>query len=98
VQTLVVRLGRRPALRLATLAAGLAFGCLLWGAWLRTGALSPAFGWRCLTLAVPAALWAHLLIPHLRDGGQRCGKAAMYAGLRAWAVTDLAAVLALAPL
>ncbi len=98
VRTLAVRLGRRRVLHLAAGAALLAFACLASAAWLRSGGQPGPLAWRLLVLGLPAGLWGAVLLPHLRDGGRRCTKATMYAGLRAWALTDIAAVLALAPL
>jgi 4-hydroxybenzoate polyprenyltransferase len=94
-RTLAVRLGRRRALALATAAAALALAALALALALRrpgTGLL-----WAALPLALPVVLWMRVLLPHLVTGGTACGKEAMYAGLRAWAVTDLVAALALAP-
>ena len=94
IRTLAVMLGRRGSLVLATVAAAIALTCLALGIMARhpESAL-----WAVLPLVLPVTLWMRVLLPHLVTGGMACDKKTMYAGLRAWAVTDLVAALALMP-
>ncbi|MCZ6747595.1 MAG: UbiA family prenyltransferase [Acidobacteria bacterium] len=94
VRTLAVRLGRRGSLLLATVAAASALTCLALGIMARHPQ-TPL--WAVLPLVLPVTLWMRVLLPHLVSGGMACDKKTMYAGLRAWAVTDLVAALALMP-
>lgn len=94
IRTLAVRLGRRLTLRLALVAAGIAFLCLALAARL---ARTDGAGWRPALLLIPGLLWFRILVPQMRRGGQDCGKREMYRALQAWAITDLAVVLALMP-
>ncbi len=94
VRTLALVMGRRGSLVMATTAAAAALLCL--GAAVATRHPGQA-AWALLTLALPLTLWGRVLLPHLVTGGAHCGKETMYGGLRAWAVTDLMAALALMP-
>lgn len=94
IRTLAVRLGRRGSLILATAAAAVALSCLALGIMAR----HPGTPLRAvLPLVLPVTLWIRVLLPHLVTGGVACDKKTMYAGLRAWAVTDLIAALCLMP-
>ena len=94
VRTLALLMGRRGSLIMAAVAAASAFVCLA----LALAARHPQNpGWAMLTLVLPVTLWMRLLLPHLVTGGAACDKSTMYAGLRAWAVTDLIAAVALMP-
>jgi lycopene elongase/hydratase (dihydrobisanhydrobacterioruberin-forming) len=94
-RTLALMLGVRRSLSVALAAAGAAFVLFAWAglssAWPAGGA------WRCTALAVAFLAWAAVLVPwqlradrlHAHDHQRR-----MYLALGAWAVTDLAVLLA----
>lgn len=96
-RTLALRLGVVNSLRVALAATVLAFGCFGWAAsrsgWTTAGA--DLFRWS--GLAVAALVWAAVLLPWARRA-QRMTPGAhqrgMHLALAAWAVTDLAIVLA----
>lgn len=93
-RTLALALGLRGSLLAALAAAIVAFACL--GRAAALNAASP-LGWAAL--AVAAAAWAAALIPWwLRCTRMRADehKHGMYAALGAWAITDVAVVVALA--
>ena len=94
IRTLAVRMGRSGSLLMATAAAAVGLACLALGIMARHPE-SPL--WSVLPLVLPVILWMRVLLPHLVSGGMVCDKKTMYAGLRAWAVTDLVAALALMP-
>jgi hypothetical protein len=88
-------LGVRRSLSVALAAAGAAFALF---AWAGLGSAWPAGGaWRWTALAVASLVWAAVLVPwrlradrlHPHDHQRR-----MYLALGAWAVTDLAVLLA----
>jgi len=94
VCTLAVKMGRRGSLIMATVAAAVALTCLALGIMARHPE-TPLRG--ILPLVLPVTMWMRVLLPHLVSGGLACDKKTMYAGLRAWAITDLVAALALMP-
>lgn len=96
-RTLAIRLGERASLRVAIGAALLAFACF--------GAAASRAGWgvaggdalRWAGLLVAALAWAALLVPWARRAGEMSPaehQRGMHLALAAWAVTDLAIVLA----
>jgi len=91
VRTLALALGSRGSLLLALVAVLVAFTLLATAGDLR------GRPFRALVLAPPLAVWLLVLLPRLRRGAARPGPETMYAALRAWALTDLAMLLALAP-
>jgi 4-hydroxybenzoate polyprenyltransferase len=93
--TLARMLGVRRSLLVSSAAAVLAF-LLLVVAGFRAGWGSADF-WRWLAVAVCAALWAMVLVPWLRHQGSMGPvehQRGMYRALGAWALTDVALVLA----
>jgi lycopene elongase/hydratase (dihydrobisanhydrobacterioruberin-forming) len=94
-RTLALALGPRGSLLAASAAALLAFGLFLAAGWLaRWGA---AGWWRWLAVGVGAGAWCIVLVPWLRRYPAMSTEAhqrGMYHALGAWAVTDLAVVLA----
>lgn len=94
-RTLALLLGVRNSLLISLAAAGLAFALLVL-AGIRAGWGSHDLG-RWLLLALSAVAWGTLLVSWLwRQGGmsERDHQRGMYHALGAWAVTDLAVVLA----
>jgi 4-hydroxybenzoate polyprenyltransferase len=94
-RTLARTLGVRRSLMVAVAAAVIAFG-LFAAAALRAG-WSRSDAWRWVLLSLAAASWAVVLIPWLwrqrsMTGGEH--QHGMYRALFAWALTDLAVVLA----
>lgn len=94
-RTLALTLGGRRSLVVAVAAAATAFACF--GA----AALSAGWGrsdaWRWVLLSLAAAAWGSVLIPwlmHQRRMTMREHQHGMYRALFAWALTDLAVVLA----
>ncbi|MFN2316139.1 MAG: UbiA family prenyltransferase [Gemmatimonadales bacterium] len=96
-RTLALRLGVATSLRVALVTTVLAFGCFGWAA-LRSGwnfAGADLLRWSGLGLA--AAAWALVLVPWSVRGTRMAPPAhqrGMHLALAAWAVTDLAIVLA----
>ena len=91
VRTLALALGSRGSLLLALVSVLAAFALLV------AAGQGRAHQLRTLFLVPPLAAWLVVLLPRLRRGAARPGPEAMYSALRAWALTDLAMVLALAP-
>lgn len=95
-QTLVLRLGARGALLLAIGCAGVAFALFATAAWQSGwGGTRGVLRWAALVLA--AAGWAAVLLPWRRNARRwstREHQAAMYQALWAWALTDVAVLLA----
>ncbi len=93
-RTLAIALGARGSLTVALLAVPIAFGCFAWaGASSDPGTL----GWAGLALAF--AGWLAVLIPWWRAHDRMSiarQKRGMYLALGAWALTDVAVVLAFA--
>jgi 4-hydroxybenzoate polyprenyltransferase len=94
-QTLAIWLGRRRSLLIAQLAMLLAFTLFVFaGLQSRWGA---GDGWRWILLAIAAIGWLLVLIPWSRRQERmtaREDQRGMYHALIAWAITDLAVVLA----
>jgi 4-hydroxybenzoate polyprenyltransferase len=95
-RTLARILGARRSLEIALIAVAAAFALFTWGA-LRTRWSSPLTEWRWTLLGLALLAWLAVLVPW------RAGAAAwspgqhqrgMYRALAAWAVTDLAVILA----
>jgi lycopene elongase/hydratase (dihydrobisanhydrobacterioruberin-forming) len=94
-RTLALALGPRRSLLVALCAASLAFGLFAMAAWRTAWSLSDR--WRWLLLILAAAAWGLVLIPWLRRlqvMTVRNHQHGMYRALLAWALTDLAVVLA----
>jgi 4-hydroxybenzoate polyprenyltransferase len=94
-RTLARALGVRTSLVVSTVAAGIAFA-FFGAAALRAGWASSE-AWRWLPLGLAAGAWALVLIPWLRHQQAmtvRQHQHGMYRALFAWALTDLAIVLA----
>lgn len=95
-RTLALILGTRRSLLVAIWAAVLAFGLFLWGG-LRAGwGLSGGDLLRWAGLLLAAGAWAGLLLPWLRNHDRMTPdqqQQGMYAGLRAWAITDVVVIL-----
>ena len=94
-RTLALMLGVRRSLLISVAAAVLAF-VLLVAAGFRAGWGSADF-WRWLAIAVGAAVWGIVLLPWLRHQGSMGPtehQLGMYRALGAWALTDVAIVLA----
>jgi 4-hydroxybenzoate polyprenyltransferase len=93
-RTLALVVGVRASLAIALLAVGVAFACLARAAQIaRTGTL----GWAALSIAL--AGWLVVLVPWMARAARMtpaAHKRGMYLALAAWAVTDVAAVLAFA--
>jgi 4-hydroxybenzoate polyprenyltransferase len=97
-RTLALMLGARGSLALSVLAAIIAFACFAHAAAL----VAPAGRgvWGRVALGVAAAAWLAVLAPwvarapRMMPGAHKRG---MYAALGAWALTDLAVLLAVAP-
>lgn len=93
-RTLALILGMRRSLLVAIGAAGVAFACFA-----AAGVRSDWSGgmWRWGALAVAGTAWAWVLIPWLRRHEEMTSaqhQRGMYLGLGAWAITDLAVLLA----
>lgn len=97
-RTLALILGARGSLALSLVAAAIAFACFAHAA---TIAMPASLGvWGGVALGVAAAAWLAVLAPWIvRAPGMepRAHKRGMYAALGAWALTDLAVLLAVAP-
>jgi lycopene elongase/hydratase (dihydrobisanhydrobacterioruberin-forming) len=94
-RTFALWLGMRPSLLVALGAAVLAFGFFTLAA-LRSG-WDPREFWRWALLALAAMAWVLVLVPWLQRLGRmdsREHQRGMYRALLAWAVTDMAIVLA----
>ena len=94
-RTLAMMLGVRRSLDVALAAAGLAFVLFAW-AGLRS-AWSPGGAWRWAAVALAFLGWAAVLVPWRLRAGRleaRDHQRRMYLALGAWAVTDLAVLLA----
>jgi 4-hydroxybenzoate polyprenyltransferase len=93
-RTLARILGMSASLWIAIVAAAIAFACFA-----RAAALSSLAPWRWGVLGVAAAAWAAVLLPWLRRHRTMRPaehKRGMYAALTAWALTDVAVILAFA--
>ena len=93
-RTLALMLGMRGSLQVAAGAAVVAFTMLAWAA-----NRAEVAGWQWGALAVAAASWAAVLLPWLVRHGRMTPaehQRGMYAALTAWAVTDLAVIVAFA--
>jgi 4-hydroxybenzoate polyprenyltransferase len=95
-RTLARILGVRRSLEIALVAVAAAFALFTWGA-LRTGWPSQETAWRWILLGLALLAWLTVLLPW-RAGAPGWSSAqhqrGMYRALAAWAVTDLAVVLA----
>jgi 4-hydroxybenzoate polyprenyltransferase len=94
-RTLVLRLGARRALAVAVVAAGAAFAMIAAAALL--AGWSDDTGLRWAALGVAALAWIAVLIPWYQDGAgwsTREHQRGMYHALGAWALTDLAVLVA----
>lgn len=95
-RTLARILGVRRSLEVSLAAVAAAFALFTWGA-LRTGWSSPETEWRWALLGLALLAWLTVLVPW-RAGAAGWSSAqhqrGMYRALAAWAVTDLAVVLA----
>jgi lycopene elongase/hydratase (dihydrobisanhydrobacterioruberin-forming) len=94
-RTLALFLGPRRSLWVALIAAAAAFGLLAIAGWRSTWDSSDA--WRWLVLGLAATAWGFVLFPWLgrhRIMSTREHQRGMYRALSAWAITDLAVVLA----
>ena len=98
-RTLALRLGARNSLTLSVFCTGIAFGMLAMAGW--------QSGWhgddlrRWGPLGIAAAAWMVVLVPWLanaRDWSSAEHQRAMYHALGAWALTDVAVLLAWASL
>jgi 4-hydroxybenzoate polyprenyltransferase len=93
-RTFALSLGERRSLVVALVATLAAFALLAWA-----GARSawPATGWRWPLLAASLACWLAVLVPWLRTADSRSPaqhQRGMYQALAAWAVTDVAVLMA----
>jgi 4-hydroxybenzoate polyprenyltransferase len=94
-RTLALVLGVRPSLGVSLVAVLVAFGCFARAAHLSAGGAGPAYA--AIALAAAAAAWLAVLTPWIiRAPSMPAGahKRGMYAALVAWAVTDIAVVIA----
>jgi 4-hydroxybenzoate polyprenyltransferase len=94
-RTLVIRLGARRSLAVALLAAGAAFGMMGLAAVL-TG-WSTEVGLRWGALGIAGLAWIAVLVPWYQEGAgwsTREHQRGMYHALGAWALTDLAVLVA----
>lgn len=95
-RTLALILGMRRSLQVSIAAALVAFLLLAWGGVAAGWDSSPAGLVRWSGLALALAAWARVLLPWLRkhEGMTPAEhQAGMYAGLLAWAVTDVVVIL-----
>jgi len=93
-RTLAIMLGMRASLLVAIVATLIAFGCVGWAAW-RAGAAA----WQWAGIGVALLAWLLVLAPWLRRHASMTmaqHQRGMYAALSAWAVTDVAVILAFA--
>lgn len=94
-RTLAVRLGVRHALSVAVFCAGIAFGMLTMAAW--RSDWHDHVGLRWGALAIAALAWATVLVPWSRNArvwSSHEHQRGMYHALAAWALTDVAVLLA----
>lgn len=94
-RTLALRLGARNALQVAIFCAALAFGMLAMVAWRSGWRGHDLLRWGALGVAAMA--WGVVLLPwlrHARTWSSREHQRAMYHALVAWALTDIAVLLA----
>jgi 4-hydroxybenzoate polyprenyltransferase len=94
-RTLVLRLGARRALAVALLAAATAFAMIVAAAIL--AGWSTDVGLRWAALGIAALAWIAVLIPWYQDGtgwSTREHQRGMYHALGAWALTDVAVLVA----
>jgi len=97
-RTLAIALGIRGSLGLALVAAAIAFACFARAATLTSLAHQPTVG--AIAILIAACAWFVVLgrwivrAPAMRPAAHKRG---MYAALGAWALTDLAVLLAVAP-
>jgi 4-hydroxybenzoate polyprenyltransferase len=94
-RTLVLRLGARRSLAVAVVAAGLAFATI--GAAALMVEWSTDTGLRWAALGVAALAWIAVLVPWYQDGAgwsMREHQRGMYHALGAWALTDVAVLVA----
>jgi 4-hydroxybenzoate polyprenyltransferase len=94
--TLALMLGARRSLDVALAAMGAAFALFAW-AGLRSGWSAATDGWRWGLMGLALASWLIVIVPwRARAGGMVPAghQRRMYQALLAWAVTDLAVVLA----
>ena len=97
-RTLALMLGARGSLAVSLVAAVVAFACFSRAAVLAGARARGA--WGAIALAVAAVAWAAVLVPWLVRAptlSVAAQKRGMYAALGAWAITDVAVLLALAP-
>lgn len=93
-RTLAIMLGRRRSMVVAVAATLAAFGLLAWAALIARPAL-----WQVVALAVALVAWLRVLVPWLRRVESMSSaehKRGFYAALTAWAITDVAVLLAFA--
>lgn len=97
-RTLALILGARGSLALSVVAAAIAFACFARAASL--AGLASRGAWGSIALIVAAAAWLAVLTPwaiRAPEMTPAAHKRGMYAALGAWALTDLAVLLAVAP-
>jgi 4-hydroxybenzoate polyprenyltransferase len=95
-RTLALMLGTRRSLEVALAATAVAFALFAW-AGIRSGWPAAAAGWRWSLLLIALAAWAAVLLPWRREAERLSAREhqhRMYLALGAWAVTDLAVLLA----
>jgi 4-hydroxybenzoate polyprenyltransferase len=95
-RTLALMLGTRLSLDVALAATGAAFLLFAW-AGMRSAWTPAAAGWRWSLLLIALLAWAAVLVPWRLRAGRllpREHQRRMYLALGAWAVTDLAVLLA----
>jgi len=93
--TLAVRMGVQRALAFSILQVGVAFAIFAAAGWLSHWPTVPGLRWSALAIALLA--WMAVLAPWHRDGSgwaSRDHQRAMYHALVAWALTDVAILLA----
>ncbi|MEO8634868.1 MAG: UbiA family prenyltransferase [Gemmatimonadales bacterium] len=96
-RTLALILGLRRSLLVAIGAALVAFLCLVAAGWQSDWGADGTDLFRWGGLAVAATAWMGLLLPWYRRSREMTSaehQAGMYAGLRAWALTDVVVILA----
>lgn len=94
-RTLAVRVGVHRSISLALLQVGIAFAIFAGAGWLAAWPSVPGLRWAALATALMA--WLAVLAPWHRDGtgwASRDHQRAMYHALAAWALTDIAILLA----
>jgi 4-hydroxybenzoate polyprenyltransferase len=96
-RTLALMLGVRRSLDIALAAAGAAFLVFAWAGARSRWAPGPEAAWRWGALGLALLAWALVLVPWRLKGerlGTRGHQRGMYLALGAWAVTDVAVLLA----